>query len=298
MGDETPFFFKEKGFVKMKKKWKILVTLVLVLFFVGIISVGTLLILGMQDKLPLMGKKVAVIPIKGEITTGSCQCNILGCVQCAQVKVVKAMLETADRDSSIRAIVLDINSGGGGVIASSEMMKEVKETKKPVVARIEEVGASGAYYVASAADKIVAHRNSFVGGVGVVMYLQQYYGLMEKLGVNVTVIKSGENKDIGSPYRPMREEEREELQGMVDLVYENLIQDIAENRNMSVDYIDNVSQGALYLGIEAKEAGLVDELGNLEDAIILAGELGGIEGEPKVITFSKKKSLFEELIGK
>ncbi len=281
----------------MKTKWKILITLALVVFFVGIVSLGIWLVLELDFGLPFMTKKVAVIPIQGEITTGGCSCSILGCEVCAQVEVVKEMIKMAEGDGTVGAIVLDINSGGGGVIASSEMTRAVKETKKPVVARIGGVGASGAYQVASAADKIVADRNSLTGGLGVVMYLQQYYGLMEKLGLNMTVIKSGKNKDIGSPYRPMEKGEREELQGMVDTIYENLIEEIAENRDLSVGYVKNISEGAIYLGVEAKDLGLVDELGNLDDAVKLAGKLSGVE-KPERVTFSKRKSLLESLFGR
>jgi protease-4 len=281
----------------MKTKWKILITLTLVVFFVGVISLGILLLAGLQNELPLIGKKVAIIPIKGEITTDGCKCNIFGCEQCAQVKVVKEMLEGADNDNEIRAIVLDINSGGGGVIASNEIMQAVKKTKKPVVARIGELGASGAYYVASAADKIVADKNSITGSIGVVMYFQQYYGLMEKLGLNMTVIKAGNSKDIGSPYRPMKEEERRELKGMVDSVYENLIQDIAENRGLDEGYVRNISDGSIYIGSEAKSLGLIDELGNLDDAINIAGKLGEIKGKPSIKEIGKRKSLWDLLFG-
>ena len=284
--------------ITMKTKWKIIITLALVVFFVGIISAGIILILQLDYEIPFLRQKVAIIPIQGEITTGDCSCNILGCEVCAQVSVVKNMLESADNDGAIGAIVLDINSGGGGVIASSEMMRLVKETRKPVVARIGGIGASGAYQVASAADRIVADKNSLTGSIAVVMYLQQYYGLMEKLGLNMTIIKSGRYKDIGSPYRPMEEDEEKELQGMVDEIYENLIKDIAENRNLSIGYMKNISRGMIYLGAEAKELGLVDELGNLDDAIELAGKLAGIKEKPGMIIFSKRKSLLERLVGK
>ena len=282
----------------MKTKWKILITLGLIVFFMGIILVGILLISQLNYSLPFIGRKIAIIPIQGEITSGGCTCNILGCETCAQTGVVEEMLNRAEKDGSVGAIVLNIDSGGGGVIASNEMMKAVKETKKPIVARIAETGASGAYLVASAADKIVADKNSITGSIGVIMYLQQYYGLMEKLGLNMTVIKSGKYKDLGSPYRPMKEDEKNEFQGMVDEIYGNLVKEIAENRNLSVDYVKNISGGRIYLGTEAKELGLVDELGNLEDAIKLAGKLVEIKGKPNIIIFSKRKSLLEKLVGR
>jgi protease-4 len=120
---------------------------------------------------------------------------------------------------------------------------------------------------------------------------------MEKLGLNMTVIKAGNSKDIGSPYRPMKEEERRELKGMVDSVYENLIQDIAENRGLDEGYVRNISDGSIYIGSEAKSLGLIDELGNLDDAINIAGKLGEIKGKPSIKEIGKRKSLWDLLFG-
>ena len=265
------------------------------IFFIFVLIAGVLVITKLNE-LPLIGQKVAIIPVRGEITTEGCPCNIFGCEECAEVKTIKEMLEIADNDITIKAIVLDINSGGGGVIASNDMMNIVKKVKKPVVARIGEICTSGAYLVASAADKIVADKNSITGSIGVVMYFQQYYGLMEKLGLNMTVIKSGNNKDIGSPYRPMREDERKELKEIVDKVFENLIEEIAENRKLPVEYVRNISDGSIYLGSDAKKLGLVDELGTLDDAINLAGKLGNVKGKPGVKEVVKKRSLLDILL--
>ena len=164
------------------------------------------------NQLPVVGQKILVIPVKGEITMEGCSGSFLtGVPACARVDTIKRKLEHADESSEIKAVVLDINSGGGGVSASRELMEAIKETKKPVVARIGEVGASGAYYAASAADWVIAYKDSMTGSIGVIMTLQHYYGLYGQLGINTTVIKSGNSKDIGSPYRPMEEEERQEL---------------------------------------------------------------------------------------
>ncbi len=280
----------------MKTKWKILITVSLVVFFLVVVLAGILLI-SKVNELPLIGQKVAIIPIKGEITEGGCACTVFSCEQCADVKTVKDMITAADNDASIRAIVLDINSGGGGTMASTDMMNVVREAKKPVVARIGDTGASGAYLVASAADRVVADKNSIMGSIGAVMYIQHYYGLMEKLGINMTVIKSSDSKDIGSPYRPMTKAEKAELESIVNEVFENFISEIAINRNLSIEYLRTISDGSIYLAPHAKELGLIDELGNMDDAVRIAGELANIKGKPGVKEILKRKTILDVLSG-
>ncbi len=262
----------------METIWKVLITLgVFVLFLFAI--VGTLAFIGGVD-IPSMGNKVVIIPIKGEITSEGCGGSIFGSYQCAQVNVIKKRLKRADEDPTVKAIVLDINSGGGSVVASGELMRAIRETSKPVVAYIGESGASGAYYAASAADCIIADRNSITGSIGVIMSVSHYYELYEKIGINVTVIKAGGSKDVGSPYRPMSEDEKRELTEMVDSIHRDFIENVAENRNLTFEEVESVADGSIYLGITAKEADLIDEIGNLDDAIQRAAEWGGIEGEP------------------
>jgi protease-4 len=264
----------------MKTVWKILITFgVFVVFLFAV--VGTLVVVS-QLNLPTIGYSVAVIPIKGDITLEECGGSIFGSVQCATVGDLKR--EPAEEDPLVSAIVLDINSGGGGVVASGEMMRAIKETKKPVVAYIGESGASGAYYAATGADWIIADRNAITGSIGVIMTVTHYYGLYDKLGVNVTVIKAGKSKDIGSPYRPMTKEEKEELTELVDDIYEDFVANVAENRGKSVEEIKELADGSIYLGSEAEENGLIDDTGSIDDAIAKAAQLGGIEGEPVVKT--------------
>jgi len=252
----------------------------LVLFLLAI--VGTVLLVGEVFIIPFMGDNVAIIPIKGDITLEGCGGSIFGTYQCARVSTIKRSLKEADGDPTVRAVVLDINSGGGSVVASRELMRAIKNTSKPVVAWIGEAGASGAYYAATGADRIIADRDSLTGSIGVIMTIRHYYGLYQKLGINVTVIKAGKGKDIGSPYREMTEEEKEELKEMLNQIYHDFILDVAKNRNLSFSYVENISDGTIYLGSKAKELGLIDDVGGIDDAIRLAAELGGIEGEPVV----------------
>ncbi|ODS38709.1 MAG: hypothetical protein A7316_07400 [Candidatus Altiarchaeales archaeon WOR_SM1_86-2] len=238
------------------------------------------LLISNLDLSTITAGEVVVIPLKGEITWST-------------VSSVGNMLDGALEDESVKAIVLDIDSPGGGVIPSKELMYKVRGSEKPVVARIGESGASGAYYVASAADTIVADEDSITGSIGVTMILFQYYELFDKLGIGVKVITSGERKDIGSPYRNMTEEEEERLQEIIDKIYSHFISDVAENRGMPLSELRELANGDIYLGSEAFENGLVDELGNLNDAIDIAAELGGIEGEPRVRYMQRKPTFYD-----
>jgi protease IV len=265
----------------MKTIWKIAITLTVFALFL-FAAVGTLALIG-QISIPTIGYTVAVIPVRGEITSDACGGSLLGGVtQCATVSEVTAQLQAAEDDPLVKAIVLDIDSGGGGVVASGNMMRAVKNTNKPVVAYIGESGASGAYYVASASDWIIADRNAITGSIGVIMTVQHYYGLYDKLGINVTVIKSGNSKDIGSPYRPMTDKEKEELTDMVDNIYRDFIWNVAINRGMEVAEVEKLADGSIYLGATAEENGLIDETGSIDDAINKAAQLGNITGEPVV----------------
>ena len=262
---------------------KVLLVLVVFACLLLTVAIAALLLGGVNlGQLPLMGQKIAIIPVKGEITADGCSASLFSSASCADVAAIKEMLEAADKDDSIRAVVLDIDSGGGSVVPSQDLARTVKEMKKPVVAYIGETGASGAYYVASAADYIVAARDSMTGSIGVIMTIQQMYGLYDKLGLNVTVIKSGKVKDIGSPYRAMTPEENKELTDMVDKIYADFVSDVAINRNLSVAYVRSIADGSVYLGKDAKNLGLVDSLGNIDDAVQIAAGLGNVSGEPAV----------------
>ncbi|MDD5111492.1 MAG: signal peptide peptidase SppA [Candidatus Altiarchaeota archaeon] len=240
----------------------------------------------------LGGGYVAVIPIKGEITSGGCGGSLLsGPVACANADDFKNSIEEANDNWMISAILLDIDSGGGSVVATRTMTYAVKNSKKPVVAYIGETGASGAYYAASAAKRIIADKNSITGSIGVRMNVMQYYELMSKLGVNMTVIKAGADKDVGSPYRPMTEGEQEELQRIVDKTYDDFIETVARNRNLTPDYVRSIADGKLYLGSEAKELRLIDQTGSFDDALAIAAKEGGIIGEPKVKRMDSGSSL-------
>jgi protease-4 len=204
--------------------------------------------------------------------------------------------------SGVRAVVLRINSPGGGVAASQEMYEAVRkfraETRKKVVVSMSSVAASGGYYVACAADKIYANPGSITGSIGVIAEWFNYGDLLRWAKMEDIVIKSGTLKDAGSPTRPLTESERAYFQGLIDNMYNQFVSAVAAGRKMKDDSVRKLADGRVYTGQEAKQNGLVDELGTLQDAIAAAAKMAGVSGEPRVITPPKKQvSLLDLLLG-
>ncbi|HSB45863.1 MAG TPA: signal peptide peptidase SppA [Nitrospira sp.] len=198
---------------------------------------------------------------------------------------------------SVKAIVLRIDSPGGGVVPSQEIYDAVQRVRnknnKAVIASMGTVAASGGYYIAAATDRIIANPGTLTGSIGVIMETANVEGLLKKIGVEGIVVKSGKFKDVGSPLRKMTDEEQALLQSVMDDVHKQFIDAVAEGRAMEVATVQAFADGRIFTGRQAKEAKLVDELGNLEDAIQLAADLAGIEGEPKVVEPRRRFSLRE-----
>lgn len=195
-------------------------------------------------------------------------------------------------DDGIRAVVLRINSPGGGVVAAQEIYQSVGELKKKkkVVASMGAVAASGGYLIATAADRIVANPGTITGSISAIMHFTDVQELMRKVGVRSSVVKSGKFKDIGSPAREMTVEEKELIQGIIDDIYDQFTQTVSENRKVPLGAIRNLADGRIFSGRQALTVKLVDELGGLQDAVLLAGRLAGIEGKPAVVYAAKKKT--------
>lgn len=242
------------------------------------------------------GERVGVITISGVITSAGTETLFGGRV--GGVRATMRQLRRAAEDDSIKAVVLRINSPGGSPAASQEVYREVARLaeKKPVVVSMGDVAASGGYYVAAPAQHIIANGSTVTGSIGVRMQYLQYYELMEKLGVQGGSLTTGRYKDTGSPFRAMREDERELLQGILEDMYDQFVRDVAEGREMAEDEVRELANGRIFTGEQAVEAGLVDELGNFHRAIEVAGELGGIEGEPKLREMGRSSSFFD-LVG-
>jgi protease-4 len=210
---------------------------------------------------------------------------------------ISKRIREAAKDERIKAIVLDINSPGGTVASVQDIYSEIlkaKEQGKKVVALFRDVAASGAFYIAMAADQIVAEPGTITGSVGVIMQAGNVVGLFDKLGIKVTPITSGKYKDIGSAYRPMTEEEKALLQDMVNDTYSQFLEAVKTGRpNVKVVDLTEYTDGRVFTGQRAFELGFIDKLGGEETARALAGELAGLK-DPKII--SKKGDGLRELI--
>lgn len=209
-------------------------------------------------------------------------------------------IEKLAKKSEVKAIVLSINSPGGSVGSVQELhallMRVRQEHKKPVVAQLGDVAASGGYYLAAACDKVVAHPGTLVGSIGVIFNTMNLEGLMAKLGVRSQPIKSGKMKDIGSMSRPMTEEERALLQGLIDNAYGQFLGAVAVGRHLPVETVRPLADGRILTGEQALKAGLVDQLGDSWAAVTLAAQLGGISGKPEVLRESETLSGIMDLL--
>ena len=256
--------------------------ILLVLFVVAII-VSLVLVL-FQKNIPI-GERIALVRVEGPILDS---------------KDVIDELKTYVKDPSIKAIVLRIDSPGGAVAPSQEIYEEIRKavTKKKVVVSMGSVAASGGYYIAAPATRIVANPGTLTGSIGVIMEIPNVEGLMNKIGVKTEVIKSGRHKDIASVFRGIKKEEREILQGVLDNVHEQFIKAVAEGRKMLIEDVKRIADGRVFTGEQALKAGLVDEIGNLEDAVKAAARLTGIKGEPAVVSKEERFSLIHILRNK
>ncbi|HAT71284.1 MAG TPA: signal peptide peptidase SppA [Elusimicrobia bacterium] len=235
---------------------------------------------------------VGLVEIYGAISQGS---SSRAWERGSQQIAKKIASLAADKD--VKAVVLDINTPGGSVGAVQEIYSAIKRakagTRKPFIARFGEVSASGGYYVASACDLVMAQPGTITGSIGVIFSVTNLEGLMKKVGFRNEAIKSGRFKDIGSPMREMTADERKLLQGMIDDSYEQFVAAVAEGRKMTVEKTKTLADGRIYTGRQAVELGLVDKLGDLQDALDAAGEMGGIGKNPRVI---RDAAPFEQLM--
>ncbi len=257
-----------------------------ILIFFGIIFVLIAvlsLILALNRTGPL-GEKVALVRVTGVILDST--------------DIIEELRDYS-KNNSIKAVVIRVDSPGGAVAPSQEIYEEILKIKekKKIIISMGTVAASGGYYISAPADKIVANAGTLTGSIGVIMELPNISGLMQKIGVETQVIKSGEHKDIASMFKALKPEEKQILQNVLDDVHNQFIIAVSEGRKMKFEEIKKLADGRIFTGRMAKELGLVDELGNLQDAIMLAGKLTGIKGEPEVVQKKEKFSVMEILKG-
>ncbi|MBP2650782.1 MAG: signal peptide peptidase SppA, type [Firmicutes bacterium] len=241
--------------------------------------------------------KIAVIHVEGVIAGGNGGNSLLG--ESGGGDEIIRQLHKARDDSSVKAVILRINSPGGSAPASQELGAEIQKLRKDgkiVVASMGDVAASGGYWIAAVTDKIYASPATMTGSIGVYIPYANWQDLYQKIGIQKEKIKSGPHKDILSPERPMTAEERAILQGMVDDLYNQFVTVVAEGRHMDVEQVKQLADGRIYTGSQAKTAGLVDELGTMYDAIDGAAELAGIKGKPVIKEYGNA-SPFSMLFG-
>ena len=233
--------------------------------------------------------KIAVIPVKGEISsngeTGLLNDNF------ANSDDIVNYLKLANNDKTIKAIILEINSPGGTALASKQIADAVKNLNKPSVALIQSVGASGAYWVASSTDAIVADPLSITGSIGVIGSYLEFEGLMNKYGVKYERLVTGKFKDLGSPYKSLTPEETKILQNKINLIHNVFVQEVNKNRKKD---LSKYATGEFFLGMEAQDIGLIDHLGNKDTAINISKKLANIS-QATLVSFSAKKSIFGSL---
>jgi len=274
-------------------------SVVLVLIgLIGISMLGALFIGPKVKQSKLAGRdKIAIIYVDGMIVGGRGQVGLFS--EGGGTDALIRQLHAARDDQSVKAIVLRINSPGGTVPASQEVgeeLKKVRELGKPVITSMADMAASGGYWLAACTDKIYANPSTITGSLGVYMPYSNWEELYKKIGVRQEKIKSGPHKDILSPDRQLTEEERAIIQVMVDDMYNQFVEVIAEGRHLDQAKVRQLADGRIYTGRQAKEAGLVDELGNMYDAIDGATAMVGIKGKPEIVEYGKQNAL-EALLG-
>lgn len=250
--------------------------------FVLLVGTVAALLLVFGDGLP-GGEKVAVVELQGIILESD---------------LLVRQLRAYQDNPSVRAVVLRINSPGGVVGPAQEIhaaVLRVRKAGKPVVASLGAVAASGGYYVATAADRIYANPGTLTGSIGVIMQMANVEGLLKKVGVNYVVVKSGQFKDLGNFARTMTPEERKVLQTLLDDVYEQFVDAVAQGRGIDRKQVRSFADGRIVSGQQAKELGMVDALGGLEEAAEGAAKLAGLPERPKLILPRRPFSLWEFL---
>ncbi|MBP8708288.1 MAG: signal peptide peptidase SppA, partial [Caldisericia bacterium] len=233
------------------------------------------------------GNNISLIELEGTIAGSS---SLMG-DGIISPQEVESLLNEAKKDSS-SALIISINSPGGSVEPTQEIYNSIERFKeksgKKVYVWMKEVAASGGYYLSCGADKIVAMPTTLTGSIGVIMNLVNSEELLKKIGVSLYTIKSGKYKDMGSISRPLTNEERAIFQNIIDESYNQFLKVVSEGRNIPLDQLKNLAQGQVFTGIKAKEVGLIDEIGDLEDTIALVKKDLNLKGEPKIITHKRR----------
>ena len=270
---------------------KILLYIVTVFLFLIIIAGSFYLIMGGKD-LGISKNRVEVIYVQGIMLTGSIPTGF----GIATSEDITKSLNDAEDDQGVKAIVMRINSPGGSPAAAEEIVKTMKKINKPIVVSMGDVAASAAYYISAPADRILANPDTMTGSIGVIWEFQNRSKFYEKDGTSFYIAKSGELKDMGGDWRGLSDEEKQYADQVISEAYGRFVKEVADDRNLSLSEVKDLADGRIYTGAKAKELGLVDDFGSLDDAIEIAAKLGGIEGKPEV-GYANRPSLSRLLFG-
>lgn len=253
------------------------------LFLLGLVLLSVIITISRKGM--SLGEKVALVRVEGPIL---------------EAKSVVDELKEYTKDSSVKAILLRVNSPGGGVVPSQEIYGAVRRAVavKKVVVSMGSVAASGGYYISAPANRIIANPGTITGSIGVIMEVPNVKELMDKLGIKTEVVKSGRHKDIASVFRGIGKEERDILQGVMDDVHEQFIKAVAEGRKLPVSEVRKIADGRIFSGLQAVKVGLVDDTGDLEFALRETAKIAGIRGEPEVVNKKEKSPILELLNGR
>jgi protease-4 len=271
-------------------KWLLGILAVLFVFVAGIVLLISVVITSsIPSETEIVthgsGEKIAVVEVYGIISSS--------------IETNRQLKEYAD-DHSIRAILVHVDSPGGGVVASQEIYEQIKDVRdggKPVVVSMGALAASGGYYIACGATRIVANRGTLTGSIGVIAEFLQLREALDKLGIDVRIIKSGRLKDAGSPVREMTGEDEQYFQSLMDEVHHQFAEVVVEERELEEGRVMELADGRVFTGEDALAKGLVDTIGTFEDAVRIAAEISGIEGEPALLRERKRKVWWEGFVG-
>lgn len=269
----------------MKRFWH--TAILLLLFFLASAALSFLLEFKGIDVSP----KVVVLPIKGEISFNSRDGFFSRGFSADDA--IKS-LDELNKDESVKGVILEIDSPGGNVVASKQLADKVKSLNKPVVSLVKESAASGAYWIASASDWIVADELSVIGSIGVTGSYLQFSELMKKYGVEYERLVAGDVKDLGTPYKELTTEEKKILQSRINEIQAYFVNDVASSRKLSAEIIKKINDGSFYLGEESKKLGLIDEFGNIDVAHNATKKLANVK-EAKLVFIEKQPNLAQAI---
>lgn len=272
----------------VKNKWALAIIIILGLLFIGFV-LAIILLIG-NNQVGYTQSNVALISINGVIVTDEDALSFDSSVQSSEIV---ELIENAEANPNVKGIIFEINSPGGSPVASDEIASAIKSTNKTTVAWIREVGASGAYWIASSSDYIVANRMSITGSIGVFASYLDFAGILQEYNVTYERLVSGKYKDIGSPFKDLTSEEKQILQSKIDKLHRYFVDEVANNRGLPRNKVEQISTGLFYLGSEALELGLIDELGGKEQALSYIENTQGVKAE--IVEYKKEKTLFDVL---